>query len=338
MEYQALYDLSAADFPRLPGETDDAPRLQRAIDACPEGVLLIPKGEYLVASPLVIRNFCSLLMHKSARLVAAAEMDFVLSWFGDAELLNHKTRRADGSLFDDMNLFISGGDVDGRGLAGCLHLETFHHFTLRDITLHNGRKYGLRAGEKRAGYELIATNVYCKCNISGLAGNVAFSMLDGDSHFTDCVVVDYTKGFELLNGGSNRLTRCHVWGGPVPPKAPGELPEMLVDSVCYDLRGWESILRDCYADTGAIGFDVYTDCRMLGCSYFSNPMFHLDDITIIRHHAGNLLVSGCRFAKNAERVTVYEGGSAPARWRDNSYEAGLTHPWEDVPDATPLDM
>ena len=55
-----MYDVLLADYPRLPAETDDSARIQRAIDACENGILCIPKGDYQIASPLVIRmgNFC----------------------------------------------------------------------------------------------------------------------------------------------------------------------------------------------------------------------------------------------------------------------------------------
>ena len=65
-----IYDGSLRDFPRRPGETDDAPRFRRAIDACPNGVLAVPRGEYLIASPLFIRNRCSLDLHPAAVLRA----------------------------------------------------------------------------------------------------------------------------------------------------------------------------------------------------------------------------------------------------------------------------
>lgn len=61
-------DGSLADFPRLAGETDDAGRLQRAIDATPSGVLRVPGGEYAVASPVLVTNRCSLALEKSAKL------------------------------------------------------------------------------------------------------------------------------------------------------------------------------------------------------------------------------------------------------------------------------
>ena len=46
----AVSDHSVAEFPRLEGETDDAPRFQRAVDACyGGGVLSVPSGDYELA-------------------------------------------------------------------------------------------------------------------------------------------------------------------------------------------------------------------------------------------------------------------------------------------------
>lgn len=95
-------DTSLTDFPRLAGETDDAPRLQRAIDATKGGVLYLPRGDYDIASTLVISNRCSLLMHRSATLRAVAEMDYVLR-------VRHQ------GVWDHLDFlcFIQGGAIDG---------------------------------------------------------------------------------------------------------------------------------------------------------------------------------------------------------------------------------
>ncbi len=71
------WDANVADFPRLDGETDDAPRFLRAIAAAPNGVLRVPRGEYDIASPITIANRCSLSMHPAAHLVAGASMDLI---------------------------------------------------------------------------------------------------------------------------------------------------------------------------------------------------------------------------------------------------------------------
>jgi len=311
-------DATLNDFPRLDGETDDSPRLVRAIEACPSGVLYIPAGVYEIASPIVITNLCSLLLHKSAILRAVKEMDFVLTI--DCSFQRSKQRCEQG-LPEDYNLFFRGGQIDGNGLASCMSLFRYCHYTLADSTLLNGKKVGICVDDgKHNGYELIVNNLYCKTVIPGLAGNIALDIHGGDSHYTDVVVVDYTIGFRLTDcAWANRLTRCHIWGGPIPPPKEGELPEMLKDSICFDIHQGGNILRDCYADTGAIGFLIDADTRLLGCNYFSNPVFKLDNISCIKHLKGRLNVSNCSFTKTAEHQIIYEGNGENVIWRDNVF-------------------
>jgi hypothetical protein len=152
----------------------------------------------------------------------------------------------------------------------------------------------------------------------GLAGNIGISTDGGDSHYTDCIVIDYTIGFEINDGGgSNRLTRCHVWGGPLPPPNPGEDREMLKDSINFRIASSNTILRDCYADTGKTGFLIMGDASLLGCQYFNNYKFLLDDVTCIRHVSGRLLVADSTFIKTSPKAKVYEGIATKITWRDN---------------------
>lgn len=44
-----MYDLSLEQFKRTPEETSDDPRIRRAIEACDNGVLYIPKGIYEIS-------------------------------------------------------------------------------------------------------------------------------------------------------------------------------------------------------------------------------------------------------------------------------------------------
>lgn len=140
------------------------------------------------------------------------------------------------------------------------------------------------------------------------------------------VVVDYTRGIELLGGGSNRLTRCHVWGGPIPPKKEGDLPEMLVDSCNYVLSSYDAILTDCYADTGKTGFLITQRTRMIGCSYFNNYTYKMDDVTVIDHKAGDLMVTNCQFRQDSPKATLYKGPEELKKsvlWNNNWTEKDL---------------
>lgn len=324
------YDRCLDQYPRLFGEIGDSARIMRAVSDCERGVLYIPKGIYEIDEMLIISNCCSLMLHKSAVLKAVKEMPFVLKY--DAAASYPDLQECDGHLVpsddhdaEDWNLFVIGGYLDGAGLASCMCLNSFKHFTMRDMSLRNGKKYGLRIEDEGSTwtYELVAQNLYLKCTMPGLAGNAGISSRGGDSHFIDCIVVDYTRGFEMLGGGSNRLTRCHVWGGPIPPKSEGELPEMLIDSVNYVLSSYDAILTDCYADTGMTGFLITENARLIGCSYFNNYTYKMDDVTVLDHRSGELLVNNCMFRKDSPHATLYKGNKDAVIWRDNILTGGM---------------
>ncbi len=305
-------DHSLDEFPRLAGETDDAPRLQRAVDATPSGVLGIGPGVYEIAQMISVTNLCSLEMNKSAILRAVAEMPFVLRVNNGPLLGNWDALPMVSYRRQDYGMFVTGGRIDGNGLASCMALDGFRHYTLRDVTFLNGKTYGLAVDdEDGTGYELVAENLYFKCFLSGLAGNTALYLHGGDCHITDCISVDYTVGFRVARGAANRLTRCHVWGGPIR--------ESLENSVCFKVTGASAILRDCYADTGKTGFYIDAkNTRLLGCTYYNNKDFDLDDITVIRHVSGRLLVADGLVEKTVSHMTVYNG-CGNVKWRDMMY-------------------
>jgi len=350
----SVYDVSVADYPRLAGETDDAPRFMRAVSAAPNGVVCVPKGEYDIASMLYITNRCSLSMHPAAHLVARAKMKYVVFWDGAANYHALSVYNPDGSIYDNANLFIKGGDIDGNGLASCLALANAHHFTLSDITLHNGVASGLCVTRETGGhlYELIANNVYCKCTMSGLAGNIGIDCRTDDCHFTDCIVVDYTKGISSL-GGANRFTRCHIWGGTVPPKgmdfrewsdfyahrkklenrrkwtaederealAKG-VPEMLPGSIAFECIGGANVFDGCFADTAEIGFDVHHGATIINSGFFNNPRMNLRKSTAIVHRGGRLRVAFCDFRGAARCEKLYEGSGKDVCWIGSTASGG----------------
>ena len=311
---------SLEEFPRLAGETDDAPRFQRAVDACTCGLLRVPGEDYEIARTVVVTNLCSFEIEPSAVIRATARMDWMIRI--DAMWQYSPKTAPKGVNAELYNLTYRGGTLDANGLASCLAIDNYRHFTLENATFLNGRKYGVGIETTGHGYEMIARNLYCKTLIPGLAGNTGLYTYGGDSHYTDIVVVDYTTGVHFAGRGANRLTRIHVWGGPIKPPEPGALPEMLRDSVCFRIDSSGEILRDCYADTGEIGFWVNGwENRMLGCSYFNNTGFHMKDVTIIRQDKGSLWTAGCYFQHQTPETRLYRGGpEAKIRWgEDNIY-------------------
>ena len=93
-------------------ETDDSPRLQRAIDAAPSDVLDIPKGIYELATPLRVTNLCSIRLHKSAILRAVKPMDYILTV--DCQLQHDKEQRT-ADMPEAYNLFVEGAQRAGAG-------------------------------------------------------------------------------------------------------------------------------------------------------------------------------------------------------------------------------
>lgn len=317
-----LYGFNRKDF------NSDADFLQAIIDAEPVRQIDLPSGVFLIDKPLVIANGCSITMRADTVLLAVAEMDYVLSYveYSDAKFpvtgstspsMPYPTKLA-GHVVLNCSKRISGGTIDGAGLANCLYIAKFRHLTVCDMTMLNGKKYNLYVD---GGVELYANNLHIRTTISGLAGNVGVYANGGDNHYSDIVVIDCTIGMFMDNydAGANRLFRCHVWGGPMAP-LPGENDcEYLKDSIGFKIVSGENVLRDCYADTAKIGYDIYNWTRMLGCAYFNNyPPFKLDDVTIIRKHTGDpLMVKDCFLKNSCPKCTLFDGNTENVIWRDN---------------------
>lgn len=354
-----MYDNTLKDFPKLETDKSDSERIQRAIDATPNGILEVPKGDYEIASPIFIKNRCSLDMHPAARLIAVKEMDFVVEYCAEGDYHALTLFNEDGSVYDNLGLFVKGGDIDGNGLASCFSITNAHHFTITNTAFHNGKKYGLHVGGDRGGhiYELVCNNIYCKCTMKGLSGNIGIFSDRHDAHFNDCIVVDYTTSMQIW-GSANRITRCHLWGGTVPPENysveewssiygerkkkllngvygeikqeeyNNEVPEMLKESVSFDIRGGFNILDGCYADTAEIGYLIGGSTRMINCDFFNNKLMGLKKSTAIKHLKGNLAVISCAFRGTVGTEMLYEGDGQNVEWNMNTVRGIAENPFE----------
>ncbi len=348
-----MYDNILTDFIRTEFDKSDSERIQRAIDSTPNGILCIPKGDYKIATPLYIKNRCSIDMHPAARLIAAEEMEFVLSYDGNDNFHELTIYNDDGTIYDNLGLFIRGGDIDGCGKASCLLLANAHHYTISNITLHNGKQYGLCVGGNVGGrlYELVATNIYCKCTMSGLSGNIGIYTNEHDGHYTDCFVIDYTVGFKS-DGSANRLTRCHIWGGTVPPVGKSfkewsvfygknkmllnsgnytdeterdileyGVPEMLLDSVAFEINGGINVMDGCFADTATIGFDIKGNRNIItNCGFFNNKLMGLRGTLAVKNSSSNLVVTNSFFTNPTGTDSFYDGDEDAVIWENNSVD------------------
>ena len=115
-------------------------------------------------------------------------------------------------------------------------------------------------------------------------------------------------------------------GGAIPPRKEGELPEMLVHSVNYRINCKDTILTDCYADTGETGFEISADTRLIGCSYYNNFVYGLDNVVGIQHFDGRLTVLDGYFRQTSPHAQLYVGNGEHVIWRDNILTGGLKLP------------
>lgn len=313
----AATDHVLTEFPRLAGETDDTPRFQRAVDACYGGGLLtVPSGDYEFASTLYVTNLCSVQLSPAAVIRAVKPM----KWMVEIDCTwEYQKKKAPKDVYSrNFNLSWSGGILDGCGLASCLALDNFAHFILEKATFNNGRIYGVGVETRGRGYELIARDLYFHTSIPGLEGNTGLYTYGGDSHFIDIISVNYTIGIHLAGRGSNRMSRCHVWGVSTRPLIKDQVPETLKESVCFKIDATDTVMRDCYADTGNIGFWMNGwEERMECCSYAGLRL--LKDSVVIRQNRGSIWANGFyarRISKDSVLYT-YANKDSRIRWDDD---------------------
>jgi hypothetical protein len=109
------------------------------------------------------------------------------------------------------------------------------------------------------------------------------------------------------------------------------VPQYLKGSVNFVIKGdngsGEVILRDCYADTGEIGFDLYCTARLLGCSYYNNyEWLKFDNVLCIRNNTTEPIhvFEGC-WSKTSPNAKFYQGFPGEnIVFRDNIFRGGLT--------------
>ena len=285
-------------FPREAGETDDAPRIKRAIKVIRYnalgGVLYIPDGDYVVNSSIYLGYWESVVMADGCNIrVGASFNNYVFEQKGNFEYMSRVQREAYGisdfmvydnfgKIFDKMQT-IRGGTINCNGLCyGAISMTGFRYFAVDKINILNPKTDGIKLHlDRQNSYEAMVTRLHIYCTQHDLAGNIGVNSTADDNHFTDIVVTDCTIGFKTT-GGANRWTRCHHWNGPIS--------ESLDDSVSFDTG--KCILTDCYSDTAEVGFKVSDAAVLIGCRAYWNTYFHLDSRTI---YTNNPTIIGCVF-------------------------------------------
>lgn len=163
--------------------------------------------------------------------------------------------------------------------------------------------------------------------------------------------LSYTTGFKS-DGGANRLTRCHIWGGTVPPKGKSfkewsefygknklalkagnytdeveksifdfGIPEMLIDSVAFEINGGINVIDGCFADTATIGYLIRgTNNIVTNCGFFNNKLMGLRNTLAIKNESRRLVVTNSFFTNPTGTDRFYEGEADNVTWANNNVD------------------
>ena len=267
--------------------------LLSAVDIAEYGQTInIANGTYEIDSTLQIPYGVSVKMNQYAKIVASESFvgDYVLKYYGDGDFEYNTTNPITGGEDELMGLLFSGGIIDAQGKAGCFSMGKGMHITIENMTFLNPKTAGLNVGNEGFCYETIVKNCYARTFVNGCEGNIGFCINAMDNHFVDCITQDVTTAFKD-NQGSNRFTRCHIWGGRLG--YPNSHP-MLNNSIGFDLSS-HNTLTDCYADTSAIGIKINgTNNVIIGANCFNNySKYGLDNIVLVDLNGNGTKFIGC---------------------------------------------
>lgn len=294
----ATYDINGVKIGELADETNsilvnNVTELLSAVSTAEYGqTIKIGDGTYEVDATVRIPYGVSVKMEQYTKIVASETFtdDYVLEYYGDGNFEYNTTNPITGGEDDLMGLLFSGGIIDAQGRAGCFNMGKGMHITIENMTFLNPKTVGLNVGGKGFCYETIVKNCYCRTFVTGCEGNIGFGINAMDNHFIDCITQDMTTAFKD-NQGSNRFTRCHIWGGRLG--YPNSHP-MLDNSIGFDLSG-NNTLTDCYADSSAIGMRINgANNVLIGCNWFNNySKYGLNNIILVDLKANGTQFIGC---------------------------------------------
>lgn len=171
------------------------------------------------------------------------------------------------------------------------------------------------------------------------------------AHYIVSKRIDYTTGIKI-DGSANRLTRCHIWGGTVPPEGKSfkewsvfygnnkialnsgkydeeteksifayGIPEMLLNSIALEINGGINVIDGCFADTATIGYLVRGWNNVITNSgFYNNKLMGLRNTVGIKNEANDLVVSNSFFVNATGTDKIYDGKRKNVNWANNSVD------------------
>ncbi len=243
-----------ADYVTLDG-TDVADGIQAVIDSNPNRTIYFPDGEYLVSKPIVTpadpRKSVDLQLSNYAVIKATDGFE------GDAVIMLGGKDAANDTHTAGSNYSLTGGVVDGSGIANGVEISGGRETVIRDTSIKNTVvgiyiAYGANSGSSDAdisGVNIIGTG---KTDSVGI-------LVDGhDNTITNVRIGNVFTGV-ILRSSSNSLRNVH-------PLYYSDYTDYENSTGFLD-EGGGNIYDFCYSDQFCIGFrttgsvsSIYTNC------------------------------------------------------------------------------
>ncbi len=198
------------------GETDSSAAFQKAVDACGDGILQVPRGKYRFKQPLAITRPGLVMVGESCRgeRTAGSVLFKSKGFEGDALI------RIGGVKPTVSGVSISGIAIDGRGQPGAgIYVERAGNVVLSSIVVHENLGWGIWIdGGWLCSLHNIAANHNGTPGKAAVGGGIMFSSNTRES--ANCRLFDSycnkNLGSQLKLAGSKwpkRVASLTVWGG-----------------------------------------------------------------------------------------------------------------------------
>ncbi len=245
----ALGYVVITDYVKANTGEDVSDAIQKVIDDNPRRTIFFPDGEYIISKPLVtggnFKTAVSLEMANFAIIKASSD------WSSDEAMIRLGGKDRAWEIFPTgTNNFISGGILDGSGVAKGLSIDSGREYSIRNVSI----KYvtlGLHVKYNKE-YGSNDSDIF-NVNIVGTGNKDSVGLLiEGfDNTFTNMRIANFQTGVKITGAGNfmRNLHPLFIYGDKID----------YVDSIGFDdLSGgnWYDI---CYPDNFATGFRMQSN-------------------------------------------------------------------------------
>jgi len=324
------------DYVKANTGKDVADEIQKVIDANPRRTIYFPDGEYVISKPICtggsFATAVSLDFSNFAMLIASDD------WSSDEAMIRlGATDRAFRITKTGTNNYVSGGILNGNGIAKGLSIDSGREYSIRNISMKDVT-CGIHV-KFNAEYGSNDSDIF-NVNIVGVGTKDSVGLLiEGfDNTFTNMRIANFQTGVKITGAG-NFLKNIHplfIYKGDNDFNHRGAFE--YADSIGFDDQSNGNWYDICYPDNYATGFNMlgstvstYNNCYCYW--YSSNGGF---ETAFKSEGQFNSIITACKVDFRKETDNAYlkigeTGGTGviqnpmfqPKLCADNSYEDHL---------------